>query len=207
MTSATQANGPAAPSPSQKGPKRSVRSSPVHSESRPHNGPHNEVRETWTRHPRPSHSSPKSSTRSSSGSPATPATACSSPATASPTSRGVRQRPRDAAELPGRDPGARGHDRRRLVVPGAHLRPRDLTPGDAPERAGRDEPRGAQGQPGRPAARARRSSSTSTRSTTATSTRPATSRTRSTDGSLAAFRVVRGPDDARSRSRRPRSSA
>ena len=43
-----------------------------------------------------------------------------------------------------------------------------LTPGDAPERAGRDEPGGAQGQPRRPARAAPRSSSTPTSSPSAT---------------------------------------
>ena len=94
--------------------------------------------------------------------------------------RRVRQRPGDAAELPGRDPGPGRHHRRRLVVPGAHLRPRHRHAGRRAERARRDEPGGAQGQPRRPAARARRSSSTPTRSTSATSTRSATTPTRST---------------------------
>ena len=91
---------------------------------------------------------------------------------------GVRQRPGDAAQLPGRDPSAGGHDRRRVVVPGAHLRPRDLDARRLAERARRDEPGRAQGEPPRHDRRARRCSSMSTRSTPATSTRPATSRTR-----------------------------
>ena len=132
--------------------------------------------------------------RSSSGSPATPATACSSPATASPTSAPCSATTwRRMPELPGRDPGAGRHHRRRLVVPGAHLRPRHRHAGRRAERARRDEPRGAQGQPRRAAAGLDASSSTPTRSTTATSTRSATTPTRST--------TARSPRTASSRYR------
>ena len=63
--------------------------------------------------------------------------------------RRVRQRPRDPAQLPGRDPRPGRHDRRRVVVPGAHLRPRHRDAGRHAERARRDEPGRAQGEPAR----------------------------------------------------------
>ena len=91
----------------------------------------------------------------------------------------LRQRPLDAAELPGRDPRPPGHPAGRVVVPGPLRRPRHPHPGRPARRAGRDEPRGAQGEPARPARAARRSSSTPTTSPRATSPRPATPRTRS----------------------------
>ena len=86
-----------------------------------------------------------------------------------------------------------GHHRRRLGVPGPHLRPRHPHARRPAERARGHEPGGAQGQPRRPARRARRSSSTPTRSRSATSPRPATPRTRSTTASLDAFRVYEVP--------------
>ena len=63
--------------------------------------------------------------------------------------RAARQRPGDAAELPGRDPRARGHARRRLRVPDPLRLARHPDAGRHAERAGRDEPGGARGQPGR----------------------------------------------------------
>ena len=61
--------------------------------------------------------------------------------------RGARQRPVDAAQLPGRDPRAPGHPARRLQLPAALRRPRHPDPGRRARRARRDEPGGAQGQP------------------------------------------------------------
>ena len=63
----------------------------------------------------------------------------------------VRQRPVDLPELPGRDPGAGGHPRRRLRLPDPHLRPRDPHAGRRAERARGDEPGGLEGQRRRPA--------------------------------------------------------
>jgi 2-oxoglutarate ferredoxin oxidoreductase subunit alpha len=48
-------------------------------------------------------------------------------------SAAFRQRPRNLPELPGRDPRACRHARRRLVVPGRTSRTHDIvTPGDTP---------------------------------------------------------------------------
>ena len=70
--------------------------------------------------------------------------------------RAVRERPADAAGLPGRDPCARRHPRRGVRLPGAHLRPRDHHAGRRAQRARGDEP-------GRAAQRARRASSRAAR--------------------------------------------
>ena len=106
---------------------------------------------------RPRRTPSRAATGSSSASPATPATACSSPATASRSvSAAVRQRPGDAARLPGRDPGPRRHAGRGLGFQ-VHISDHDITtPGDAPERAGGDEPGGAQGRPATGSSRAAR---------------------------------------------------
>ena len=93
--------------------------------------------------------------------------------------RRLRQRPRHAAELPGRDPGSRRHHRRRVELPGPHRRLRHRDPGRRAQPARRDEPGGAEGEHRRPRRPARRSSPTPTRSSPATSRRPATSATRS----------------------------
>ena len=63
----------------------------------------------------------------------------------------LRQRPVDAAQLPGRDPRAAGHAARRLVVPGPLRRPRHPHARRRARRTGRDEPGRAAGQPRRPA--------------------------------------------------------
>ncbi len=68
------------------------------------------------------------------------------------TVRRIRERPGNAAELPGRDPRAGRHGRGRLVVPGAHLRPRHRHAGRRAERARRDEPGRAEGEHERPLA-------------------------------------------------------
>ena len=65
----------------------------------------------------------------------------------------VRQRPVDAAQLPRRDPGAGRHPAGRLGVPAALRRPRHPDARRRAERAGGDEPGGAEGQHRRPAAR------------------------------------------------------
>ena len=59
----------------------------------------------------------------------------------------VRQRPLDAARLPGRDPGAGRHRQRRVGVPGQHRRPQDHDAWRRTERARRDEPGRADGRP------------------------------------------------------------
>ena len=98
--------------------------------------------------------------------------------------RAVRQRPADAARLPGRDPGPGRHARRRLGVPGPHLRPRHHHARRRAERAGGDEPGGAEGRAAPTSSRAARSSSTPTPSTSATSTKAGYATNPLDDGSL-----------------------
>ena len=84
----------------------------------------------------------------------------------------VRQRPVDAARLPGRDPRPSRHGQRRVQLPGPHLRPRHHHAGRRAQRAGGDEPGGAEGRP-RPARAGRHADrQRATRSTSATSRRP-----------------------------------
>ena len=61
-------------------------------------------------------------------------------------SAAVRQRPGDAAGVPGRDPRPGRHPGRRLRLPGPHLRPRHHHAGRRAQRAGGDEPGGAAGR-------------------------------------------------------------
>ena len=65
----------------------------------------------------------------------------------------LRQRPVDAAELPGRDPGSHGHAAGCQLLPAALRRPRHHDAGRRPRRPRGDEPGRAQGQPRRPARR------------------------------------------------------
>ena len=118
--------------------------------------------------------------------------------------RPVRQRPGDAARVPGRDPGAGRHARRRLRVPDPHLRPRHHDARRRPQRAGGDEPgraeaRAAPAGAGRHADRQRRH----LRGAQPHQGR-ATPTTRSTDGQPRGLHGLRGPDDRSSR-RRPSS--
>ena len=80
----------------------------------------------------------------------------------------VRQRPGDAAELPGRDPRARRQPRRRLELPDPLRRARHRDAGRHAQRARGHEPGGAAGQRRASSSAARRSSSTRTRSPRAT---------------------------------------
>ena len=63
--------------------------------------------------------------------------------------RARRQRPLDAAGLPGRDPRPGRHPRRRLRLPDPLRLARHPHPGRPPEHAGGDEPGGAQSPPRR----------------------------------------------------------
>ena len=67
--------------------------------------------------------------------------------------RGLRQRPVDAARVPGRDPRPRRHGARRVQLPGAHLGPPDHHAGRRAERARGDEPGRAARRPRPPRAR------------------------------------------------------
>ena len=70
--------------------------------------------------------------------------------TVHPETAELRQRPRHAAELPGRDPRSPGHAARRLELPAALRQPRHPHARRSTGRPGRDEPGGAEGQPRRP---------------------------------------------------------
>ena len=63
----------------------------------------------------------------------------------------VRQRPVDAAELPGRDPRASGHAARRLVLPAALRRPRHPDAGRPPDVLVAMNPAALKANLGRPA--------------------------------------------------------
>ncbi len=104
-----------------------------------------------------------------------------------------RQRPGDAAELPGRDPGAGGHAGGSLGVPDPLRVAGHPDPRRPSERAGGDEPGRAEGQTAPSSSEGPRSSSTRTRSRSATSRRPATTPTRSRTGRSSAYRVHRIP--------------
>ena len=107
--------------------------------------------------------------------------------------RGARQRPRDAAELPGRDPRPGGHARRGVELPDPLRRARHPHARRHAERADRDEPGGAEARTSPISSAARRSSSTRTRSPSATCRRPATRRTRSRTARSRAYVVQRVP--------------
>ena len=135
-----------------------------------------------------------SSTGWSSASPATPATACSSPVTGS----------RRVSALFGNDLSTLPEFPAEIRAPAgtiagvsafqvAHLRPRHHDAGRRAERAGGHEPGGAASRARTGWSGAARSSSTSTRSTSATWPRPATPRNPLTDGSLAGYRLVEVP--------------
>ena len=121
-------------------------------------------------------------------------------------SAAVRQRPRDDAELPGRDPCPGRHHRRGVVVPGAHLRPRHRHAGRRAERARRHEPGRAQGEPRR-ACRRVDDHRQRRRVRDAQPRQGGLRRNPLEDGSLDGVPRHPGPDDDASRSRRPRSSA
>ena len=102
----------------------------------------------------------------------------------------VRQRPVDPAELPGRDPRPSRAPCPACLSFQLHFADHDiLTPGDAPRRAGRDEPGRAEGEPRRPAARRRRSSSTPTTSPRARLARVGYETNPLEDGSLDGYNV------------------